>query len=510
MRFADCVQNRKFLALVLGVITLLGVLTVFSMPLHADADWLLLVAQRMMEGDVYGVDIFELNPPLSAYLHFPPVWVAHFFSFPVNIAFISYVLVFLLCCVGVCWKLLQYSALKSWQRDLMLVGIVFALLIVPHAEIVIHQVTQKFGEREHFILAALFPYILLTWLRVAQCKIPLWLQSICGILLGFTICLKPHFALVPLFLEVYVCWKMRQWRKIFNVVTILTGMSVVGYVLFVWSYHQGYLPVIKLTLETYAAWGAPWEVKKIMFIPVVPMLLCFGVWLDYSRTSSSPHSLLPIVALAITGMYGAGIVQGKGFPYHFLPFAGGVVFIATVWISALIEDAQRYVATDSARRLRGTSLFRPTAVFIFTVPLAGVMGFLLDLDKPVLEGRVVQEYLAEQPLKPKAAGVLSLENQYFPNTSGVRYAGRFMHLLPLGAEVLDISEARKAEIRAFVFSTLNQDFKRWNPEVVFVEPKFLQFVLSNNATFAKTWERYRYVKNLQDDSVTLEVYQLSQ
>lgn len=485
----------------------LGIYLACIIPINSDSGWLLWVAQRMLDGAVYGRDIVELNPPLSAYIHFPPVLIAHTLGISVYPVFIAYTLAVIGVSVLLCQRILRYSPLEKADKRLILVTLTGALLFVCHADIHLPLLSLKFGQREHFIIAFLLPYIFLCWLRIENRETPLLRRIICGMLMGLAVCLKPHYALVPLLLEGYCCYKQRRWGAWFNPTTIASGFVAIFYGIVLWQYNPDYWPILRLTVDAYGPFGYGILAKLIFFIPLLPFLLFFGVLWCYRKTHSPLHSLFPIIGLALFAAQCAGVAQNKGYPYHFLPFSILTVLLGAMSLRAFVPNERlRFCLKDPAKNNGFTAVF--IALLLMGLCIIAPLG--TGNFSSASQSIPVQTYLEKLSPRPQNAAVLAVEHTfYFPNTSGIYFTPRFLGLWLLGAEVTSLPPKRKAEIRAYLLNSLAEDFQKQPPEVVFAYPPDLAKLINTPNAFQAIWQRYQKTDTLViAPNYTLDVYTL--
>lgn len=485
----------------------LGIYLACIIPINSDSGWLLWVAQRMIDGAVYGKDIVELNPPLSAYIHFPPVLIAQALGVSVYPVFIAYTLAVIGVLVLLCQRILRYSPLEKADKRLILVTLTGALLFVCHADIHLPRLSLKFGQREHFIIALLFPYILLCWLRIENRETPLLLRIICGILMGLAVCLKPHYALVPLLLECYCCYKQGRWGAWFNITTFSSGIVAILYGVILWRYNPDYWPILRLTVDAYAPFGHSFLKKLKFFIPLIPLLLLLGVVKCYHTMHSPLHSLFPLLGCTVFATQFIGVIQDKGYAYHFLPFSVVIVLLGILSLRAFVPPSGLLSCLKKPAKHKA---------FMCVVVAMILMGLCIVL--PLSAGNFsyasnsipLHAYLRKISPRPQNAAVLAVEHTfYFPNTSGIYFTPRFIGLWLLGAEVTSLPPNRKGEIRAYLLNSLAEDFQKHPPEVVFAYPPDLVKLINTPSAFQEIWQNYHKTDSLRiAPNYTFDVYTL--
>jgi hypothetical protein len=490
----------------------------FFPPLNHDVAALLQFAQRMLDGERLYVDLIDINPPMVFLLDTIPVALAELAKLPVVTCFVAFVLA--LAAVSFVATTALLDRLGEGRRPLdgllwpALIG--FVLLVYP---------MHSFGQREHLLLIFALPYALVAATRADGQTLPRGAATAAALFALVGIALKPHFALVPLALELLVLARAgwRAWARSPQPWLILAGC--VGYVgatrLWLPAYFGVILPLVAQCYEQFSVATlldlATRDQVPALLLPQIPLAVI--AWrLPNSRLARA------MVALAL-GATGAGLLQGKGWDYHFFAARGAVVLV----FGAVIADG--FAPLWSARP-RGGALGRAAPIAIASTALAAIFAFSGVLSPPFKGPRNFVNTAAARFLPVVAANaagqpVLWLTTSIYPqfpvlNYTGSRLAMPFMSLWVLsavydadsleGGRVAYHAPATMGRPEALVWRGVIDGFRRARPPLVLVEQAsregafhglpfdYLDYFLRDPA-FAAEWSNYVLLTQVDNVSI---------
>src|SRR5260221_4970860 len=194
----------------------------------------------------------------------------------------------------------------------------FVLIIYP---------MHSFGQREHLLLVFALPYALGAAARAegqalpGGWALPIALYALVGIML------KPYFVLVPLALELLVLGRvgLGAWLRSVQPWAILAGCM--AYLAAVWLFLPAYFTVIvPLVAQCYEQLDLSMLIGLLtrdqvpaLLLPLLPLAV-IAFRLPNARLSRAMVCLV----LAATG---AGLLQGKGWDYHFFAARAALVLL---------------------------------------------------------------------------------------------------------------------------------------------------------------------------------------
>ena len=193
-RLAEFLLGRPWPAtvfLVLFAVVLLGPRLTPPWHLNHDVAWYCYVAGRVLDGAMPYVDVIDMNPPLAAYLCIPAAALARMLHGPDILVFNVYVCSLALVSLILSHAVLRRSAIfpRPALRRFLLAILIYVLVAAPG---------PAFGQREHFLVLALLPYLLAGASRAVGRPLGGPSLFVLGLLAGVGVSLKPYFLLAPL------------------------------------------------------------------------------------------------------------------------------------------------------------------------------------------------------------------------------------------------------------------------------------------------------------------------
>lgn len=257
-----------------------------SMRLNHDSAWAVWVGRQMLGGRNLYSDIIEVNPPLWFWM-----------TAVIGGALVPFFLLGIAASIGLLLKLRA-------ERGL-LAGFLIGTLLLPWG---------NFTQREHFTLIATVPYVLLLHRRGQGERIDSGLALAVGAFAAFGFALKPHFALVPLALEL---WLRNPKRPELAALIGAGSLYLVAALIFEPDFFTRSLPLSYLAYESFGrvAW-------QFALLPVLAPFL-------FAPFLKKPPPAFLIAALAFLLAF---LAQGKGFAYQMIPALGMLT------ISALMSE----------------------------------------------------------------------------------------------------------------------------------------------------------------------------
>jgi hypothetical protein len=393
------VRTARILAavrLVLVALPCLWAIGAFFPPLNHDVAALLQFAERMLHGERLYVDLVDINPPAIFVLDAVPVALAEALGLPVVPTFISAVLA--LCALSFWLSTGLLTRLGEGRRALggLLWPAVLAFVLVGYP-------LHSFGQREHLLLIFTLPYALAAAARADGHAPPARLVTGTALFVLLGITLKPYFALVPLALELLVlaragwgaCWRSSApW--------LILG-ACVAYVIAVRAWLPEYFTVVlPLVAQCYEQLDAATmlglftkDQVPALLLPLIPLAV-IAFRLPEARLSR----VMACFTLAATG---AGILQGKGWDYHFFAARAGLVLtFGAVIVDGLSRLARASVLAGALRTAApiGIAVSVMAAIFAFSgvlnPPFKGPRNFVNTAASRFLP--VVQANAADRPV----------------------------------------------------------------------------------------------------------------
>jgi hypothetical protein len=293
------------------VLAIVAVIQRYVLIPNADVAWMLTVVERHLDGARIYVDVIETNPPVAVYLYLPAVLLAKLTGIRAEWTNVVVVFASAIGSLTLCAAILRRSSL--WPREFRgsrFAWIVATLLVLPAA---------TFGEREHFALIAILPYLCVQARRGAG-ETPSSADAIgAGLFCAVTMLIKPHFVVVPALVTLVNALQTRNLRLIVAVENVVAAILALLYVLgLFWFVPAFWFTVVPMATLAYI----PVKYGPLAFLRVLaPVELAIAAMLAEVAIFRRRYiSILHLNAgVAALGFFLAALAQGKGFAYHYYP-----------------------------------------------------------------------------------------------------------------------------------------------------------------------------------------------
>ncbi|HWA77710.1 MAG TPA: hypothetical protein VG937_35485 [Polyangiaceae bacterium] len=286
-------------------------------------------ADEILRGRVPFRDIVDINPPLVQFLHVPAALLGRLIQRPV-LAFNLYVLACAaLSAVALNWLLLQPALGVSTQRRFV---VLFTFVFTNH----IAWEGGHFGQREHFVVLALIPLLVLRWLRHEAAQLPARLAFSLGFVAGTALLVKPHYLLPLAGFELVWLYRHRHFRRLF-------GEEAWGMLAAAVAYAGLFLAFPSMRSEFFGRYLPLFAAGYRVYDCSTRDLFLLGeVWIGLAGASLALFSPGKLDASPIVRPFGAFLIgsvlvylaQHKGWPYQVFP-AFALAPLAVAWLSPL-------------------------------------------------------------------------------------------------------------------------------------------------------------------------------
>jgi hypothetical protein len=472
---------------------------------NQDVGWILIAAERVLDGADYGRDWLDANPPGIFWLSAAPVAIARAVGAPPIAVFDGLVALAELASLAAFHRILA----RGWpelaaETRLALCGLIgAALTLLPGYD---------FGQREHLVAIAALPY----WLAGARALAgrPLgWRAGLAvGAAAGVGFAIKPFFLLAWAAVEAWIARERgaRATARAEN--AAIAGIAVVcaGAVALL---TPGYRDVAALAWQVLGAYDYPWYafvLNRAALVLAVALAAARSI-----RPTPETRELRRVLGVAALAFWVAACLQQRGWSYHFLPAElCGAALIAVCAASALARPrAARFAVPALAGALLVGGLALAAQVAHSHSPRPSPVAGLAGIARDAAGG----------------APVLFLSTAVGPafpvvNVSGASWASRMSCLWPLPGLYSrkewasdpfayrsrdEMGPAERALVDAVV-----EDLARWRPALIFVDRRRDRQAIGRSAfdfvayftrdpRFAALFAHYREA----GDALSFRVYQ---
>jgi hypothetical protein len=347
-------------------IFVIGMLAQFGQPTGSDVSWLIVVAERLFDGQRLYVDVIESNPPMAIFIYMPAVAIERLSGVSAETA---QILITMALAAGSLWlaaRIMLRAGLQARVEQFVVFG-AFALMILPRG---------AYAEREHIAVMLMLPGFVLAAARKGQASIPVFLAVAAGIATGLGATIKPHFILALLLPALYSAFRARSLRSILGPETWIGAGIVVAFAGFVALAYPAFLSnIVPMEADTYIHDRIP--LLALIVDPLFLSLVGVGLAAFILRRRDCGDGLPVVIALAALGFALAYLEQAKGWRYQLYP---AMALVAILCGTEILPQLAGFVAArDSRRWLRIGVGF---AALAGLVPLVAMHNYTYALSLP--------------------------------------------------------------------------------------------------------------------------------
>ncbi len=200
-------ESRVFLLISCAAIFFSSVFFRSIIDIGPDTGFYLLLGKKIANGGKYYYDFFESNFPLSFYFYALQYKLSELIH--LNQIILSEIVINLLALLSIFWsaKILRNSEISQnkLHYNFILIAFFLGFFLRPLALMI-----GEFGTKTSLLLILFFPYISYSFSReIALTKKDLLYR---GMLMGLMPCLKPHYLILILFVEIHRFWQKKNFK----------------------------------------------------------------------------------------------------------------------------------------------------------------------------------------------------------------------------------------------------------------------------------------------------------
>lgn len=269
-----------------------------GMYLGTDPAFYYLTAERILQGERYYYDFFEPNFPINFYIFSIPV-ILH------NITGIAPVTSFYIFVTLVALTSIYFSSLILKKTSVYQDGVFYNFLImaifIGHFFPICTFSGNLIGTKTLLFLSFVLPYFCSFFWEADNKKIPTNIAIIIGIFAGLTVCLKPHYVIFPIVMELYLIIKHRSLRYSFrpmNYAIIAVNLLHISWLLaFVPEYLSKLAPILMVSYHgirnEFFLTSIKWTIVEQLFIIIIIL---------FSKSPKSSARTILLYGLIATGI----------------------------------------------------------------------------------------------------------------------------------------------------------------------------------------------------------------
>ena len=308
------VRFYQFSALIIFSIPLIWLISQFNVSLYADHAWLMIAAQRFLDGQLMSEAYFDPNPPLSILIYIPILFISYLpLVEPYYAPYLFGLICLLLSLLSINVLLKAWPAIDQQSRHSFLFGFFLANSILTMSG------NFYFGERDQIVILGLMPF-LIAQLSITQ-KIDVSRLFLCCVFFIGAVCIliKPHYGIFPVILLAHRMYSQRIFFSITRHIDFLAlSSAVILYGSIILLAFRDYISVIfPFFVEYYIPAqnpraGAIWYLYLGLILATTLAALISGIKIKKLK-SSLICFLASFLCLLLF------LLQMKGIYYHLIP-----------------------------------------------------------------------------------------------------------------------------------------------------------------------------------------------
>ena len=440
--------------LLIGVVFAIAILLRQVVPLNTDVSWLIVVCERMLDGQHLYRDIIEINPPMAAFAYLPGVALARILGIDPRHVIDAQLLLLAAVSLFAVSRILRLSpSLSKLNWGPLAIWAAAVVTILP---------MHVFAQREHMALLTFLPALAVYAMRGNREPLPLWAILIAGVGAGITLAFKPFFTVPAALCILFAAIRSRSWLTLLAPENIITAALVITVSVSTYIFYPEYFTVTyPLVRDTYLSWSMPASVIFLNDATLVFAIAMVSVLL--ARQKQASDSLLLVAALASIGFAVSFFLQRRGWAYHSYPM---------VAVALLAMGYALMGAADAAPRSRRTEVV--SAFMLAVTFIAGMLWFNVTVHVgPV---RQAVEGLMPHPRILVLSGEAAIGHPLVRDIKGVWVSRQenlwiraFVQLTREKTVVDAATDAKLNDYLALERKWLIEDLKKLPPDLVLVD-----------------------------------------
>lgn len=509
------IRSDQWKWIIIAIILLSSIAIQSNLFLNSDISWLLDIVHRWFQGGNYQQNFFENNPPMILYLYAFPEWISEKMNFNHIIVIRVFTYLLSILSLALSCKIVNkiFKDNDGLTKTSFLIGLTFCYWLLP---------VYEFGQREHWMIMLVMPYLLLAVLRCKGEAVFSKFSVLIGVLAGIGFALKPHFLLTFVFIEIYLIIKTQKLSTWFRSEAVIVVFIVLAYLtsifLFMPKYITAVLPYVwNFYLNT---------VKESFFELVVNSIgitwLAAVIFYFVLRKKIIDSDVYAIMVIANIGFMLVYLLQGRSWYYHAIP-------MFTISILLLLLFCARCIQKINSLPSASFKYYWINLYLIISIIVLFPLFFIYRLTTFNVNKKNSQQSYINQLIQfvknyPVKGSIYFFSASVVPSSTVVDYArvtsaSRFpsFWMLP-GIIKIQHSKLNDNKLKMiddanyFITQAVVEDFERNSPQLVFVDSlkypsnfgtypfDFIKY-FSQDPKFKRIWSNYRYLEHINIYSV---------
>jgi hypothetical protein len=295
---------------------------------------------EILSGRLPFVDFVDVNPPAIMFLHVAPALLWRWTGWPAARAFQIFVLLFAVMTTVGFRSLCSLPALTLTRARAGALLAAYALISG------LAWVLDAFGQREHFMILLLLPWVVVRWARLASHDVPRPHAALVGLGAGIALAVKPQFALPLAAIEACSLlaarsrWARRlapEWAGFAAAMAAYAALFA-AFPPMAREFFGVYVPIF---WRGYGAYDGAW--RDLLLRPEHLLAGVVLVWAILLRRWREPLALPTLLGAFLVALDFAFLLQRKGWAYQAFP----VTAAAGLWLVAALPSRPRVLGAVS-------------------------------------------------------------------------------------------------------------------------------------------------------------------
>lgn len=448
----------------------------FFFMLNGNVTWLLIAAERLINGETLLSSYYETNPPLSILIYTPFVFVAKITNIasPVITALLTYILA--LGSLLLTERILRRFEWLNTTDRLIFIG-AFMVGITSVANVF-------FADREHLMVMAMMPFILCQYALGEKIKLPNTILIISLTIGTIAFLVKPHYGILPASILLFRAISQKRPSVIKDPDFLFLAIGLLCYLSILFLVFSDYLfivfpDVIKLYLH-----GIPQnKIGRIVFPYFMAIFSLFIAESFLNDTDTKSRKFLLYLHFCTLLFLIPAYVQFKGYYNHMMPI---IAFLLPALSLSVSLHLKRFLNQKTYKALP-----------IILVILLTSVAIPLDTNFPKhtnIKTLPLGKYINENCPEPCTFFVLHSDIEiinptaaYTEWTHGTRFPAYWFIPRISGSEYLrnngfetQLSKEEIIHLKEKYTQFVSEDFKRYKPSLVLIGK---DITIVNNKTF---------------------------
>lgn len=444
-----------------------------SYATNGNISWLLMGAERLLQGQSMSGHIYEPNPPLSLLIYIPHVLFAHLVNLPLTIGSFYVTGFFVLLSVIASALIIgRYTFLNEAEK---------LAFTTCYAIAVTLSTTLFFSEREHLLILGLAPFILAQFAFMEKIPLPRLLQAIILPIGALAILIKPHYGLAPTVFLIMRLVKYKQYNLVKAPDFIALSTLTLLYIAYVITAFSDYVAIILPdVLSFYIGSSKDYSVILETTMLQTTLFLCAFIaesllFTDLKDSKRRLTLLLYASALLCLIPY---YIQMKGYYNHLIP--ANSFFLMGLSASLIF-------------RLKKGNPLLPFLCILGVTHLLTPLNRQFPTHKEMQELPVAQflkeKFLEQECTKPCSVFTFHTDMEIMPPTAalmGYTYASRFGSFWPLPDLIKKPNTPKTIQTKERYARYIIEDLEYYKPSILLIVKgetpfEFIEFFNQSNA-----------------------------